>query len=78
MAAWFEKGVPRNPQREDSADAQKVGAMLMSKNPQGRAIAMRVHEVRDKTIVVDFNHTLAGKTLNFDVKVTDIRAAEAR
>jgi len=27
---------------------------------------------------VDLNHPLAGKTLNFYVKVTDIKAAEAR
>jgi FKBP-type peptidyl-prolyl cis-trans isomerase SlyD len=59
-------------------EAQKVGAMLATKGPQGETIAMRVHEVKDKTIVVDFNHPLAGKTLNFDVKVTDIRAAETR
>jgi FKBP-type peptidyl-prolyl cis-trans isomerase SlyD len=59
-------------------DAQKPGAMLMSQSPDGRPIAMRVHEVKDKTIVVDFNHPLAGKTLNFDVKVTDIKAAETR
>ena len=59
-------------------DAQKVGAMLMTKNPQGQAIAMRVHEVKEKTVIVDFNNPLAGKTLNFDVKVTDIKAAEAR
>ena len=52
--------------------------MLMTKRPQGQAIAMRVHEVKDKTIVVDFNHPLAGKTLNFDVKVTDIQAANTR
>jgi FKBP-type peptidyl-prolyl cis-trans isomerase SlyD len=50
----------------------------MNKSPDGRGIPMRVHEVKDKTIVVDFNHPLAGKTLNFDVKVTDIKAAEAR
>ena len=59
-------------------DAQKVGAMLMTKSPQRQAIAMRVHEVKEKTIVVDFNNPLAGKTLNFDVKVTDIKAAEAK
>ena len=59
-------------------EAQKVGTMLATKGPQGETIAMRVHEVKDKTIVVDFNHPLAGKTLNFDVKVTDVRAAEAR
>jgi FKBP-type peptidyl-prolyl cis-trans isomerase SlyD len=56
-------------------DAQKVGAMLMTKGPEGQPIALRVHEVKDKTIVVDFNHPLAGKTLNFDVKVKDIKAA---
>jgi len=28
---------------------------------------MRVHAVKDKTIVVDFNHPLAGETLNFDL-----------
>jgi FKBP-type peptidyl-prolyl cis-trans isomerase SlyD len=39
---------------------------------------VRVHEVKEKTVVVDFNHPLAGKTLNFDVKVMDIRAAEAK
>jgi FKBP-type peptidyl-prolyl cis-trans isomerase 2 len=49
--------------------------MLMTKRPQGQAIAMRVHEVKEKTVVVDFNNPLAGKTLNFDLKVTDIRAA---
>ena len=52
--------------------------MLMTKRPQGQAIAMRVHEVKEKTVVVDFNSPLAGKTLNFDVKVMDIKAAETR
>jgi FKBP-type peptidyl-prolyl cis-trans isomerase SlyD len=59
-------------------DAQKAGAMLMSQSPDGRPIPIRVHEVKEKTIVVDLNHPLAGKTLNFDVKVTDIKAAETR
>ena len=56
-------------------DAVKPGAVLMTKGPQGQTIAMRVHEIRDKTVVVDFNHPLAGKTLTFDVKVTDIKEA---
>jgi FKBP-type peptidyl-prolyl cis-trans isomerase SlyD len=56
-------------------EAQKVGAMLATKGPQGETIAMRVHEVKDKTVVLDFNNPLAGKTLNFDVKVTDIQSA---
>jgi FKBP-type peptidyl-prolyl cis-trans isomerase 2 len=39
--------------------------MLMSKSPDGRGIPINVHEVKDKTIFIDFNHPLAGKTLNF-------------
>jgi FKBP-type peptidyl-prolyl cis-trans isomerase SlyD len=39
---------------------------------------MRVHEVKDKTIVVDLNHPLAGKTLNFDVKIKDIKSAAGK
>jgi FKBP-type peptidyl-prolyl cis-trans isomerase SlyD len=77
-----EEGYPSNPNAFQEipkdklpAEAQKVGTMLATKGPQGETIAMRVHEVKDKTIVVDFNHPLAGKTLNFDVKVMDIRAA---
>jgi FKBP-type peptidyl-prolyl cis-trans isomerase SlyD len=60
------------------AEALKVGTVLATKGPQGETIAMRVHAIKDKTIVVDFNHPLAGKTLNFDVKVTDVQAASVR
>jgi FKBP-type peptidyl-prolyl cis-trans isomerase SlyD len=63
------------PKDKFPAEAHKVGTVLATKGPQGETIAMRVHEVKDKTIVVDFNHPLAGKMLNFDVKVTDIQAA---
>jgi FKBP-type peptidyl-prolyl cis-trans isomerase 2 len=49
--------------------------MLMSKSPDGRGIPqLSLHEAKDKTIVVDLNHLLAGKRLNFDVKVTDSTA----
>ena len=76
---WFDKDLSREiPKDKIPQDAQKVGAMLMTKSPQGQTIAMRVHAVKEKTVVVDFNSPLAGKTLNFDVKVTDIKAAEAK
>jgi FKBP-type peptidyl-prolyl cis-trans isomerase 2 len=52
--------------------------MLMTKSPEGQPIAIHVHDAKDKRIVVDLNHPLAGKTLTFDVKVTDIKAAETK
>ena len=66
------------PRESIPAEAQKQGFALMAKGPDGRAIPIRVHEVKEKTVVVDFNHPLAGKTLNFDVRIKDIKAAQAR
>ena len=31
-----------------------------------------VKEIKDDTVLLDFNHPLAGKTLFFDVKVLDV------
>jgi FKBP-type peptidyl-prolyl cis-trans isomerase SlyD len=58
------------------AESQRVGATLMTKAPDGRTMPMRIQEIREKTVIVDFNHPLAGKTLNFDVKVTDLKMAK--
>jgi FKBP-type peptidyl-prolyl cis-trans isomerase SlyD len=37
---------------------------------------VRVHEIKENTVIMDFNHPLAGKTLLFDVKVTEIKDAD--
>jgi FKBP-type peptidyl-prolyl cis-trans isomerase 2 len=34
---------------------------------------VRVHEIKEKTVILDLNHPMAGKTLVFDVKVLDIQ-----
>jgi FKBP-type peptidyl-prolyl cis-trans isomerase SlyD len=73
-----EKAFQEIPREKIPAEAQKVGAMLMTKAPDGRGVPVRVAEVKEKTVVVDFNHPLAGKTLTFDVKIKDIKAAEAK
>jgi len=49
------------PKEKIPPDAQKADAMLMTNSPQGQPIALRVHEVKDKTIVVDFNHRWRAK-----------------
>lgn len=54
-------------------DALKVGAMLKGRGPSGGVIFARVAEVKEKTVVLDFNHPLAGKKLYFDVKILDVK-----
>jgi FKBP-type peptidyl-prolyl cis-trans isomerase SlyD len=48
---------------------------LVAEAPSGEPVQFIVKEVRGDTVVVDFNHPLAGKTLHFDVTVRQIRAA---
>ena len=50
-----------------------VDSMLQATNPEGNTVGLRVHEIKDETIIVDANHPLAGKTLTFDVKILDIK-----
>lgn len=55
------------------AGALQVGAQLRGEGPEGQPVFPRVVEVKAETVVLDFNHPLAGKTLYFDVKVMDIK-----
>jgi FKBP-type peptidyl-prolyl cis-trans isomerase SlyD len=53
----------------------KPGMQLVAESPEGEPVQFVVKEVRDQTVIVDFNHPLAGKTLHFDVTVRGVRAA---
>ncbi len=57
-------------------DSRAVGTQLQAKTADGRKVFPRVSEVKTDTIVLDFNHPLAGKTLHFDVKVLDVVQAQ--
>ena len=54
------------------AGSREVGAEMVAKDPDGLETPIRVHEVREQSIVLDFNHPLAGQALNFDIKVLAI------
>lgn len=55
-------------------DARKAGTQLQGKDPEGRMVRPIVKEVKEEVVVLDFNHPLAGKTLNFDIKILDVKA----
>ncbi len=57
-------------------EALKVGTMLMAQGSQGQGIPARVHEIKDTTVIMDFNHPMAGKTLSFDVKISEIKTPQ--
>jgi len=55
-------------------EALVIGTPLEGTDPTGHPINARVSEIKEKTVILDLNHPLAGKTLFFDVKILDIQA----
>ena len=53
-------------------EAREVGVLLSSPEYPG---SIRVSEVRDDVVVLDFNHPLAGQDLDFKVRVISVVAA---
>lgn len=54
-------------------DARNQGQLLVMQDQQGNQQQIKVSEIRDDTALLDLNHPLAGKTLQFDVKVVDVQ-----
>ncbi|MFP4648609.1 MAG: peptidylprolyl isomerase [Halorhodospira sp.] len=52
-----------------------VGERFQAQGPDGSPIPITVSEVGEQEVTVDANHPLAGETLNFDVKIVDVREA---
>lgn len=49
-----------------------VGAVIGIQDPSGGVFPIRVHDIKEEKIILDFNHPLAGKALQFEVKVLGI------
>lgn len=60
--------------RFPGADEIELGDQFQANTPEGPRL-VTVIEISDEAITIDANHPLAGETLNFDVKIVDVRAA---
>ena len=54
-----------------------VGMTLYGQGEDGGTVQVTVKEIKDETVVIDFNHPLAGKDLMFTVTINNIREASA-
>jgi len=53
----------------------EVGALVPLTGPNGNTVAV-IQEIKEDVVVLDMNHRLAGKSLNFDLEVIGIGAVE--
>ena len=49
------------------------GNIVPMSDAEGHRMNGIIREVKDETVTMDFNHPMAGKTLNFDVEVVSVR-----
>ena len=66
------------PKEQIPPQAQRVGFSLMVRNGDRPPIPVQVKEIKDKTIVLDANHPLAGMSLTFDVKVISVEPSQGK
>ena len=53
----------------------EVGTYLDFRDDEDEVLSAQIVETDEETVTLDFNHPLAGKTLTFEITVTDLRPA---
>ena len=53
----------------------EIGVALQLRDQRGEVLNATIAEINQETVRLNFNHPLAGKELNFSVKVVDLREA---
>jgi peptidylprolyl isomerase len=63
--------VPRNMLPKEPEP--KEGMMLTISTPEGQMFPAKIEKVEGDMVTIDFNHPLAGKKLNFEIELVDIK-----
>ena len=50
----------------------EANGQLLLKGPEGQRIPAKIKEIKENEVMIGLNHPLAGKELNFKVKVVEI------
>ena len=56
-----------------SKEPPKVGMVLQMQTNTGQPMVGTIKEVKERALVIDFNHPLAGKELTFEVKIIEVK-----
>jgi len=68
------KAVKSIPKTQIPPDVKpKAGMVLDNRDKNGRRVPVTVVAVKKDVVVIDYNHPLAGKTLNYEVEVLEVK-----
>ena len=63
--------------KEQMPGEVQVGLTLEASGDNGQSIPVKVKEIKENHVVIDGNHPLAGKEIQFDIEIIDIQVVEA-
>ena len=68
----LEQKIPKNALPKEQKP--EPGMILVLNAPNGQQIPVKIKSIDSKFITIDINHPLAGKTLYFKIKITEINS----
>ena len=71
------EAVEELPREQFAGIELEVGMSLYGQGEDGSTVQVIVKDIVDDTVIIDFNHPLAGKDLMFSVAINNIRDASA-
>ena len=57
---------------KDAAQGRQTPLRCWMCRPDGRVVPVRIAEITDEKVILDANHPLAGKNLNFEIELLEI------
>lgn len=70
---YNEEAIQKLPKEQFEGIELSTGLQLQGQGPDGNPIQVVVKEILDNEVVIDFNHPLAGKELNFNINILSVK-----
>ncbi len=64
--------IPREFFKVSDGTGLEVGTYVYSKDPNGNPVRAKIREIADTAVTLDFNHPLAGETINFEIELVSV------
>lgn len=70
---YNEEAMQKIPKEQFEGIELSIGLPLQGQGPDGKPVQVVVKDILDDEVLIDFNHPLAGKELNFDVNILSVQ-----
>lgn len=70
---YNEEAMQKIPKEQFEGIDLSIGLPLQGQGPDGNPIQVVVKDILDDEVLIDFNHPLAGKELNFNISILSVK-----